>query len=78
MGMDDRVRTNPTQTLTIRAFAAAACPESLQGLSEADAEVALEDAERRGMELARRLGVDRADRRLPVYIWEIIFADSAP
>lgn len=76
--MDDRVRTNPTQTLTVRDFAAAACPESLQGLSEAEAEVALEDAERRGMELAQRLGVDRADRRLPVYIWSIIFSQMPP
>jgi hypothetical protein len=76
--MVDRVRTNPTQTLTVKDFAAAARPESLRGLSDAEAEVALEDAERRGMELARRLGVDRADRRLPVYIWAIIFSQAPP
>jgi hypothetical protein len=63
--------------LTVRDFAAAARPESLQGLSEADADLALEDAERRGMDLARRLGVDRADRRLPAYIWAIIFNETA-
>ncbi|OYX99018.1 MAG: hypothetical protein B7Y80_13360 [Hyphomicrobium sp. 32-62-53] len=38
---------------------------------------ALEDADRRGMDLARRLGVDRSDRRLPVYIWAIVFGEMA-
>ncbi len=75
--MDDRVRTNPTQTLTVREFAAAAGPDRLKGLSEADLDLALDEAERRGMDLARRLGVDRSDRRLPVYIWAIVLGDTA-
>jgi hypothetical protein len=75
--MEDFVRTNPTSTLTVRDFADAARPDSMAGLSEAAMALALEDAERRGMDLARRLGVDRSDRRLPVYIWAIVFGDQA-
>jgi hypothetical protein len=75
--MEDFVRTNPTSTLTVRDYADAARPDSLNGLSAEDSARALEDAERRGMDLARRLGVDRSDRRLPVYIWAIVFGEMA-
>lgn len=71
------MRTNPTQTLTVRDFAETVSPASLDGLSGSEIELALDDAERRGMDLARRLGVDRADRRLPVYIWAIIFGGNS-
>lgn len=75
--MEDFVRTNPTSTLTVRDYADATRPDSLKGLSDEKFALALEDADRRGMALARRLGVDRSDRRLPVYIWAIVFGEKA-
>lgn len=74
--MDEPVRTNPTSTLTVRDFAQTVSPEAWNGLTEAGVAVALDEAERRGMDLARRLGVDRADRRLPAYIWAIVFGET--
>lgn len=71
--MDKPVRTDPTTTVTAREFANAVQPPNLQGLSEHDATALIADVERRGMELARRLGVDRDDQRLPAYIWAIVF-----
>lgn len=74
--MDHPVRTTPTSTLTVREFAQATFPEAMKGLTEADVAVALDEADRRGMDLARRLGVDRADRRLPFYIWAIVCGEK--
>ena len=76
--MDEPVRTNPTATVTAREFADAVHPMTLTGLTEIAAAAAIADAERRGMDLARLLGVDRPDKRLPAYIWAIIFGQETP
>ncbi len=74
--MDDRVRTNPTATVTAQEFADVASPPAFAGLSDEDKTAALTDVEQRALELARRLGVDRTDGRLPAYIWAIVFGQS--
>jgi hypothetical protein len=75
--MNDAVRTNPTTTVTVKEFADVVLPAGLEGLSEAELAKELASAEGRGMDLARRLGVDRSDNKLPAYIWAIVFGQRA-
>ena len=74
LGDDDRIRTDPTTPVTVRDYVAAVKPRSLTSISPPDADLILARAEIRGMEMARRLGVDGKSSRLPAYIWMIIFS----
>ena len=51
-------RTNPTSTMTAREFVAAEQPRLLDELDDLQLTTALAEAERQGLALARRLGVD--------------------
>ena len=74
--MDGTVRTNPTSTITAKEFAEIVQPPQLEGLSADETAAALETAECRAQDLARRLGINKGDGRLPAYIWAIVFAQD--
>jgi hypothetical protein len=74
--MDEIARSNPTSPVTAREFADAVRPARLQGLTEANMTAAIADVERRALDLARRLGVDRADGKYPAYIWAIVLGQE--
>lgn len=74
LGDDDSIRTNPTTPVTVRDYVAAVKPRSLASIPTPEADVIIARAEIRGMEMARRLGVDGKSSRLPAYIWRIIFS----
>jgi hypothetical protein len=71
---DDRIRTNATTPVTVWDYVAAVKPRSLVSIPIYEANVIIARAEIRGMEVARRLGVDSKDGRLPAYIWMIVFS----
>ena len=74
--MDDTVPTNPTSPVTAQEFADTVRPARLQGLSEADMKAAITVVERRALDLARRLGVERSDGKYPAYILAIVFGQE--
>lgn len=68
------VKTNPTVSLSAFEFAAVERPSHLRDMDESQLRTALSVAEERGFAMARRLGMERDDHRLPAYIWAIIFS----
>jgi hypothetical protein len=71
--MDDIVRTNPTANVTIEDYLAVTAPRTRLSTEGADSDSTVQEAEQRGYELARRLGVESKSGRLPAYIWAIVF-----
>ncbi len=71
--MDDIVRTNPTANVTIQDYLAVTAPRTQLSVDGRDCDSAVQEAEQRGHELARRLGIESKSGRLPAYIWAIVF-----